>query len=95
MSEKSFEKSMAELEGIVEKMEEGGLPLTESLALFEKGVKLARFLRKELDNAEKKITILLKDEKGEVKEEAFSLSEEDNSENTEDPNAGGDEELPF
>ncbi len=95
MSEKSFEKSIAELEEIVEKMEGGGLSLNESLALFEKGVKLARFLREELDKAEKKIAILLKDEKGEVKEEAFSLSEEDNSENTEDPSAGGDEELPF
>ena len=45
MSEKSFEKSLAELEKIVEKMEEGGLSLNESLSLFEKGVKLARFLR--------------------------------------------------
>ena len=36
MSEKSFEKSLAELEKIVEKMEEGGLSLNESLSLFEK-----------------------------------------------------------
>ena len=85
MSEKSFEKSLAELESIVEKMEEGELSLNESLSLFEKGVKLARFLREELDKAEKKIAILLKDENGEVREEPFSLSEEteakENSEN--------------
>jgi exonuclease VII small subunit len=84
MSEKSFEKSLAELEKIVEKME---------------GVKLARFLREELDKAEKKIAILLKDEKGGTKEEPFSLSDEDEeteaSESEDNPSSGGDEELPF
>ena len=96
MSEKSFEKSLAELEKIVEKMEEGGLSLNESLSLFEKGVKLARFLREELDKAEKKIAILLKDDQGEVKEESFSLSEEaEDSESEENPGSGSDEKLPF
>ena len=99
MSEKSFEKSLVELEKIVEKMEEGGLSLNESLALFEKGVKLARFLREELDKAEKKIAILLKDENGEIKEEPFSLSAEEEAtedSNTGDkPDSGGDEDLPF
>ena len=99
MSEKSFEKSLAELEKIVEKMEEGGLSLNESLAHFEKGVKLARFLREELDKAEKKIAILLKDENGEIKEVPFSLADEEgeteNSKTEENPDSGGDEELPF
>jgi exodeoxyribonuclease VII small subunit len=99
MSEKSFEKSLAELEKIVEKMEEGGLSLNESLSLFEKGVNLARFLREELDKAEKKIAVLLKDEKGEIKEEPFSLTEKDEEsgdpESEENPSSGGDEELPF
>jgi len=96
MTEKNFEKSLAELEKIVEKMEEGGLALNESLALFEKGVKLARFLREELDKAEKKISILLKNEQGEVKEEPFSLSEDaEDSESEENPDSGSDEELPF
>jgi exodeoxyribonuclease VII small subunit len=99
MSEKSFEKSLAELEKIVEKMEEGGLSLSESLSLFENGVKLARFLREELDKAEKKIAILLKDEQGGVTEEPFSLSDEDgekgDSESEENPSSGSDEGLPF
>ncbi len=98
MSEKNFEKSLAELEKIVEKMEEGGLSLNDSLSLFEKGVKLARFLREELDKAEKKIAILLKDEQGAIKEEPFSLSDEDEepegSESEENSGSGGDE-LPF
>lgn len=99
MSEKSFEKSLADLEKIVEEMEEGGLALNESLSLFEKGVKLARFLRGELDKAEKKIAILLKDEEGKMKEEPFSLSDEnedtEDSGSKENPDSGGDEELPF
>jgi len=97
MTEKSFEKALADLENVVEKMEEGGLSLNESLALFEKGVKLARFLRGELDKAEKKIEILLKDEKGEIKEEPFTLSEEavESSEGDENPDSGEDQGLPF
>ena len=72
----SFEKALADLEHIVDKLEKGGLALNESLALFEKGVKLARFLRDELDRAEKKVEILLKDEKGNLKRAPFKLGEE-------------------
>lgn len=97
MSEPSFEKALSELEGIVEKLEEGGLALNESLALFEKGVKLSRFLREELEKAEKKIDILLKDEKGDIKKETFELEEEGetNSENEENPDTDGNNNLPF
>ena len=97
MSEKSFEKALAELEDIVEKLEKEGLALNESLALFEKGVKLARFLREELSKAEKKIDILLKDEKGEIKEEPFELGEE-GTKTSEEENPGDvddDNSLPF
>jgi len=71
MSNPTFEKALQELDQIVEKMEKGGLPLNDSLALFEKGVKLARFLRGELEKAEKRVDILLKDAKGEPHEETF------------------------
>ncbi|MCJ7586385.1 MAG: exodeoxyribonuclease VII small subunit [Candidatus Aminicenantes bacterium] len=71
MSMVHFEKAMADLERIVDKLEKGDLPLNESLALFEKGVKLARVLREELAKAEKKVEILLKDEKGELRREPF------------------------
>jgi exodeoxyribonuclease VII small subunit len=75
--ELDFEKALADLEKTVEKLETGGLGLNESLALFEKGVKLARFLRAELDKAEKKVEILLKDETGGVRAEPFGLEDED------------------
>ena len=71
MTTLNFEKALADLENIVEKLEKGGLSLNESLALFEKGVKLAKFLREELGKAEKKVEILLKDEKGNVRREPF------------------------
>ena len=75
MSEPGFEKSLAELEDIVEKLEKGGLALNDSLKLFEKGVKLARFLREELEKAEKKIEILLKNAEGEIEAEPFGEAE--------------------
>ena len=97
MSDQNFEKALAELENIVEKMEKGGLTLNDSLALFEKGVKLARFLREELVKAEKKINILLKDEKGEMKEESFELAEEEGelSESQDNPDSDDNNSLPF
>ena len=97
MSEMSFEKALTELEGIVEKLEKGGLALNESLALFEKGIKLARYLRSELEKAEKKIDILLKDEKGQVKQKPFELEEEESltPEEESSPDSDDDNNLPF
>jgi len=91
--ELNFEKALADLDGIVEKLEKGGLSLSESLALFEKGVKLARFLRTELDKAEKKIEILLKDEKGNVRGEPFGLEDEASEGGAEDE--GNEKEPDF
>ncbi len=93
----NFEKALTELEGIVEKLEKGGLALNESLALFEKGVKLARYLRTELEKAEKKIDILLKDEKGQVKEEPFELDKAENLDSEEEspPDSDDNDNLPF
>lgn len=95
MTELSFEKALAELEDIVETLEKGGLALNDSLAFFEKGVKLARFLRGELGKAEKKIEILLKDEKGEIKEEPFELGEEEGEVSKKEEPPDSDNSLPF
>ncbi len=75
MTNLTFEKALAELEQIVAKLEKGGISLNESLALFEKGVKMSRFLRSELDKAERKVEILLKDEKGNLKAEDFETED--------------------
>ena len=75
MTNLTFEKALADLEQIVAKLEKGGISLNESLALFEKGVKMSRFLKTELDKAERKVEILLKDEKGSLRAEAFDADE--------------------
>ena len=62
--EKTFEASLAELEEIVTKLEDGDLPLEASLELFEKGIKLSRACRERLTNAERRIEILVKDADG-------------------------------
>jgi exodeoxyribonuclease VII small subunit len=62
--EKDFEASLKELERIVEQLEGGDLPLERSLELFEQGVRLSRDCQKRLDEAERRVDILLKDEDG-------------------------------
>lgn len=60
----SFENSLKELEKIVRRLENGDLALEESLKLFEDGVKLSRECQERLNQAERRIEILLKDEDG-------------------------------
>ena len=60
----TFEKSLSDLERIVKQLEEGDLPLEESLKLFEEGVKLSRECRDRLTNAERRIQVLMKDANG-------------------------------
>lgn len=60
----NFETSLLELEKIVRELEQGDLSLEESLKLFENGVKLSRQCQERLDQAERRIEILLKDENG-------------------------------
>ena len=66
MSEKkqTFEASLKELEKIVRQLEDGDLPLEESLKLFESGVKLSRECQERLNQAERRIEVLLTDEDG-------------------------------
>ena len=54
-----FEKALAELESLVEKMEKGDLGLEESLKHFERGVALTRACQKALSEAEQKVQILM------------------------------------
>ena len=62
MAEKKFEKSLEELEEIVKKMEEGNMSLEESLKAFEAGIKLSRSCADKLDEAERKVNVLLREE---------------------------------
>ena len=53
-----FEAALEELEGLVERMEEGALSLEESLKTYERGIELSRACQKSLDAAEQRIQIL-------------------------------------
>jgi len=66
-----FEKALAELEGIVKQLETGNLALDKSLALFERGVQLARACKEKLAEAELKVSQLVKDKQGLFSEEDF------------------------
>jgi exodeoxyribonuclease VII small subunit len=69
-----FEKSMQELETIVDEMDEGELSLEEAMAQFEKGVKLTRDCHKTLQSAEQKVKILV-EKQGELSLEDFEDDE--------------------
>jgi exodeoxyribonuclease VII small subunit len=67
----SFEKSIKDLEKIVKTLESGDLPLEKALEKFEAGIKLSRFCSETLDEAEKRVTLLMADEAGQPFEKPF------------------------
>ena len=71
MSKDNFEESMEKLEQIVTELENGKLNLDESVKKFEEGMKIAKKCNDILENAEKRISILLEKD-GEIKEEEFN-----------------------
>ena len=70
-SEESFEELMKKLEEITTKLESDKLSLDESVSLFEEGMEVSKKCNGKLEEAEKKITMLI-NENGDVKEESFS-----------------------
>jgi exodeoxyribonuclease VII small subunit len=76
-AEKSFESSLDELEQIVRQLEAGDLPLDRSLELFEQGVRLSRECQKRLDEAERKVEILLRGNDGAFKAAPFEEPQEE------------------
>jgi len=70
-----FETALAELEALVEKMEQGDSSLDESLKLFERGVQLTRACQQALREAEQKVQILLEKD-GQASLEAFDSDDE-------------------
>jgi exodeoxyribonuclease VII small subunit len=74
--ELGFEDSLKKLEEIANKMGEESLSLEESLKMFQEGMELSTFCNKKLDEAEKKISIVLKNSDGKLIETDFSTEEE-------------------
>ncbi len=70
----NLEKSLAELEELVEELESGDLPLEKAMKKFEAGIKLTRGCQAALKEAEQKVEILLKSA-GEEQLEDFDIEE--------------------
>ena len=71
MAKLTFEAAMNRLESIVHELESGDLNLDDALKKFQEGVKLSKFCSNKLDETEKKVSILLKDEEGNVQAVPF------------------------
>jgi exodeoxyribonuclease VII small subunit len=61
-----FERALAELEGIVQRLEKGELPLEDSLVAFERGIGLVRQLSQRLQEVEQRVEVLLKTDAGKL-----------------------------
>ncbi len=72
-----FEDALARLETIVNELERGDLPLNDSLKIFEEGIKLSKTCLKMLDDAERKVEILVQETGGKKRLQAFSVDEDD------------------
>ena len=69
---KDFESALKSLEDIVVQLESGDLTLDRALELFEEGIKISRFCSSKLEEAERKVEVLMKTADGTLQEEPFS-----------------------
>lgn len=71
----NFEEAIEKLEKITQELEEGNLPLEESLEKFEEGMRLVNFCEKKLEEMEKRVKLLVKEE-GKLKLESWQPPED-------------------
>lgn len=75
MEEKlTFEEAMKNLEEIVERLEEGDVPLEEAISIYRKGMELSKLCHDKLKNVEEQLTQIITED---GKKEEFSIQEED------------------
>lgn len=89
MATVKFEEALARLEAIVNELERGQLPLDDSMRIFEEGMKLSKTCLKMLEDAERKVEILIKDKDGSKRVRPFELELSSGSE----PENGEGEDL--
>jgi exodeoxyribonuclease VII small subunit len=77
-----FEDAMKRLEAIVEKLERGDLPLEQAMESFGEGMQLVQFCHQKLEEAEKRVQMLLKDQQGVWTTAAFEPGPKDNAEDS-------------
>ena len=77
MAEKKFEEAMKRLEEIVQSLEKGDLTLEDSIKIFEEGMKLFGFCSKKLEEAEQKVSLLVKESNGKHTQQPLETEEKD------------------
>ncbi|RLB40465.1 MAG: exodeoxyribonuclease VII small subunit [Deltaproteobacteria bacterium] len=77
MNATKFEDAMSRLEEIVQSLESGELSLEDSIKAFEEGIKLAKFCSQKLEEAEKKVTMLIKQSNGKYLEVPFKTDQDE------------------
>lgn len=75
--ERPFEEALAELEALVRRLEQGELPLEESLAAFERGMALVRQLGTRLDDVTQRVEVLLRAADGSLGTRPFTAEDEE------------------
>ena len=75
MGKKTFEQSLSQLEKIVQELEAGDLPLEKAIKKFEEGMQLSKFCGQKLTDAEKKISLLMENEAGQLEEVPFEADD--------------------
>lgn len=63
--EKKFDEAMKDLEGIVQKLEQGDVPLEEALDQFQEGISLSRYCKRIIEDAEKTVTRMVNEDNSE------------------------------
>lgn len=91
MANLKFEEALSRLEEAVKSLEKGDLPLEESLKVFEEGVRLSKNCLKMLEEAEKKVEILVQDKDGKRRLRPFEMKGEPTDES---PPSGVEERPP-
>lgn len=76
MAELTFEEALSQLEALVARLEGGDLPLEEALRAFEEGVRLTRLCAERLEDAERRVHLLMRTPEGTQQEVRFDLGNE-------------------
>ena len=89
-----FERRLSDLEAVVERLEQGDLPLEESVRLFEEGMKLSHSCKQELDAAEGRIQVLIEQSGGKMKAQDLEVETDIEGDDEFDPDEDMDENEP-
>ncbi|MBU4316075.1 MAG: exodeoxyribonuclease VII small subunit [Proteobacteria bacterium] len=76
MAKKTFEQSLKQLEKIVAELESGDIPIESAMKKFEEGVELSKCCSQILDETEKKVTLLMKNNDNKIIETTFAYDDE-------------------